>query len=305
MKINNFATKYFPVKRHSYIIYSFALLSMLFWGLSFVWFKIVITIYEPITIIFLRLVISSIFLFCLLAMLHQFQKIKPSDYKSFLILALFQPFFYFLGESYGLKFVSSTISSVIISTIPLFSPLVAYLTIKEKVSRSSLIGIIISFIGLLFMLINKDLSLNASSKGIMLLFFAVFSALGYSVIIKNLAHKYSALTIITYQNTIGAFYFLPLFLIFDFNHFINVVPSFYQISALLQLAIFASSGAYFFYIISIREIGVVRSNIFTNTIPIFTAIFSYFILAEKFGVNKIAGMVIVISGLVVSQIKRY
>lgn len=293
------------MKLHSFVVYLFALLAMLFWGLSFVWFKIVITAYEPITIIFLRLIISSVFLFGLLTLLHQFQRIKITDYKSFLLLALFQPFFYFLGESFGLKFVSSTISSVVISTIPLFSPLIAYITLKEKFSRLSLIGIFISFFGLLCMLINRDLSLNASPKGIMLLFFAVLSSLGYSVIIKNLSLKYSALTIIAHQNAIGALYFLPLFFFFDFNHFAHVVPTFSQVSALFQLAIFASSGAYFFYIISIREIGVVRANIFTNTIPIFTAIFSYFILAERFSFNKIIGMLIVISGVVISQIKRH
>jgi drug/metabolite transporter (DMT)-like permease len=151
-------------------VYLFAVLSMLFWGLSFVWFKIVVKWYEPITIIFLRLVISSFLLFAFLHLTRTWQTIKRKHIKYFLLLSFSQPFCYFLGESFGLKHVSSTVASVIIATIPLFSPFAAYYMVREKVTYSVIVGIAFSFAGILLMLINPDLSLNASSKGVILLF---------------------------------------------------------------------------------------------------------------------------------------
>ena len=289
--------------RKLYITYIFAIVSMICWGLSFVWIKIVYIYYRPLTAVFLRLVISSVLLFLIVKLLKKGQKIHKSDYKTFLILAFFEPLCYFLGESFGLSMnVSSTIASVIIATIPVFTPIAAYFTIKEKLTPLNYFGLFISFVGVLAMVINNDFSFSADPLGVLLLFFAVLSAMFYAVFIKKLAHKYNAFTILTYQNLIGAIYFLPLFLIFDFGHFITIEPNFELITALLQLSVFASTLAFLLYIPVVRDLGITKANIFTNFIPVFTAIFSYFILSEVLTFNKIVGMLIVIAGVLLTQI---
>jgi drug/metabolite transporter (DMT)-like permease len=292
------------LKVNSLKFYAAAVFSMLFWGLSFVWFKIVVKYYDPITIIFLRLLISGSLLLLFLFVSGKFERIRREDYKLFIALSLTQPFCYFLGESFGLRLVSPTIASVIISTIPVFSPLVAYFTIKEKFSAYSLSGILISFAGVLIMVVSKDFTLNAAPVGILLLFFAVLSALFYGVIIRKFSYTYSPFTIITAQNIIGMFYFLPLFMIIDFSHFITVKPTVELVGALLQLAVFASTFAYLLYIIALRNFGLTRANIFTNLIPIFTAFASWIILGEVLTLAKIAGIIVVICGVIVSQWKQ-
>jgi len=278
---------------------------MLFWGLSFVWFKIVVKWYEPITIIFLRLIISGALMMTFMLLTQSWQTVKRKHLKYFFLLSFTQPFCYFLGESFGLTLVSATIASVIIATIPLFSPIAAYFLVREKVTVHIIAGIVFSFAGILLMLINPDLSLNASPKGVLLLFVAVFAAVAYSVIIRKISHEYNPVTIITYQNMIGALYFLPLFLIFDFQHFITIKPTRELIMAMLQLAVFASTLAYVFYIIAIKGIGMIKANVFTNLIPVFTGIFSFFILDEQFTTIKVIGMVLVMFGVVISQSHRF
>ena len=289
------------MKFNTYKVYLFAVLSMLFWGLSFVWFKIVVKWYEPVTIIFLRLVISGALMMGFMLITRSFQVIKRKHLKYFLLLSFTQPFLYFLGESFGLKLVSPTIASVVIATIPLFTPFAAYYMVRERVSMSIIVGLAFSFAGILLMLINPDLSLNASPKGVLLLFVAVFAAVAYSVIIRKISYEYNPVTIITYQNLIGAIYFLPLFLIFDFENFIAVKPTRELVLAMLQLAVFASTLAYVFYIIAIKQIGVIKANIFTNLIPVFTGVFSFIILDEEFTWLKIFGMMLVLCGVIVSQ----
>lgn len=281
--------------------YLFVLLAMMFWGFSFVWFRQVVIFYEPITIITLRLFISGTLLVCLLFILKKWQPIQKADLKWFLMLAFSQPFCYFLGESFGLKQVSPTISSAVIATIPVITPLAAWLFVRERPGFKIWLGIIISSAGIALMLINRDLSLNAAPAGIALLFFAVVSAIAYSIIIRKLTDKYNALFIIAMQNVIGGLYFLPLFFIFDLGHFLVAKPDIAAIKALVLLSVFASTFAYYFYIISIREIGVTKANIFTNLIPVFTATLSYFVLSEQFTWAKIAGMVLVIAGVVIVQ----
>lgn len=286
-------------------VYVFAVLSMLFWGFSFVWFKIVVQWYEPITIIFLRLIISGALLSVFMLVTRSFQRIKPADRKYFFLLAFTQPLCYFLGESYGLKLVSSTVASVIIATIPLFSPFAAYYLVREKINASVVAGIMFSFAGIVLMLFNPDFSLNADPAGVAMLFFAVLSAVGYSVVIRKISDSYNPVTIITYQNLIGALYFLPLFLIFDFQKFIQVKPTNELVLAMLQLALFASTLAYVFYIIAIKGIGIIKANIFTNLIPVFTGVFSFYMLNEQFTAVKIVGMLLVLAGLLISQAANF
>jgi len=209
-----------------------------------------------------------------------------------------------MGESYGLKFSSSTYSAIIIATIPLFTPIAAFYTLGERLTKLNIAGLVVSFLGIIIMLVNKNFTLNASPLGILLLLFAVATAIGYSIFLKRLSSRYSAFFIIATQNLIGAIYFLPFFLTLELNLFLSVTPNFELISSLLALAILCSSLAYIFYTITIREIGISKINIFANLIPVFTAIFSYFILAEQFNFEKILGMFVVILGLFLSQIKK-
>jgi drug/metabolite transporter (DMT)-like permease len=277
---------------------------MLFWGMSFVWTKIVFEFYGPITTVLLRLVISSVILFIVLKLIGLLQPISQKHFKLFMLSALFEPLLYFLGENFGLQEVSSTIASVIIATIPVITPIFATFLLKEKITKFNILGIVISFIGIIIMVIDKNLNFTASPKGIALLFVAVFSTIGYAITIKKLAAIYNSATIITYQNIIGIIYFLPLFFIFDFKEFLIIRPSFKALTALFQLAIFASSLAFICYIHVVSKIGVSRANIFTNLIPIVTAVFSYYLLDEKFYFIKVLGIIIVIGGVFLSQIGK-
>lgn len=283
-------------------VYVLVIVAMIFWGMSFVWSSIVFKYYDPVTTVFVRLVISSAILLGALKLTGQWQRVRREDYKLFMISALMNPFLYFLGENYGLKYTSSTISAVIIATIPVFTPLFAWLFIHEKISKLNTIGMLFSFVGVLVMLIQPDLSFGASPKGVAFLLFAVAAAIGYSIYLKKLADRYSAFTIIAVQNLIGIFYFLPLFLIFGWDNFITVKPNFELVSALLQLSVFASSFAFVFYTMGMAQLGVSRTNMFSNFIPVFTAVFSFFILGEAFTPIKIAGMAIVIFGVYMSQL---
>ncbi|MGZ2370063.1 DMT family transporter [Ancylomarina sp. YFZ004] len=291
------------MNQKSLLVYGSLILAMLFWSFSFIWTKIVFLVYNPITTVFLRLFISSILLFIIGKGFKQISRIEKKDRLSILALAFFEPFLYFLGESFGLKYVSSTIGAVIISTIPLFSPIAAYYFHKEKLGKMNILGILISIIGVAIIIFNKSFSLIVSPIGLTCLFIAVGSAVGYSVVLKKLAAKYNPVTLVTYQNTLGMIYFLPLFLILDWQHFIQAVPTQEVLTALLLLAVFGSTLAFICFTYGLNHLGITKSNIFINVIPVFTAIFAYFVIDESLSFQKIIGMMVVIGGLFLSQLK--
>jgi len=289
------------VKKIHLPVYFYPLAAMLFWGMSFVWTSILLRYFQPVSIIFIRLVISSLFLFSVSLLSNKWEKVQRSDFWLFFLSAVFNPFLYFLGENYGLKYSSPTTTSVIIATIPVFSPIVAYFFFREKLTLVNIAGLFLSFGGVILILITKKFSLSIDKKGILFLSEAVMAALIYSVLVRKLTFRYKPLTIIKYQNLIGVFLFLPVFLVFESRSALLVRPNFEIISSFLLLSILASSLSFVFYTKSIQILGISKANIFSNLIPVFTAIFAFFLLSEQFTLQKLAGMLLVITGVFISE----
>ncbi|NOR75978.1 MAG: EamA family transporter [Draconibacterium sp.] len=291
------------MKNKDFLAFGSAMGAMFFWSFSFVWFKIAFIAYDPLTVVIFRLAIAAILITIIAISLKRLQKPTRKDLRLFIIMAFFEPFIYFLGESYGLKYVSSTVAAVIVSTIPLFSPIIVWYFYKEKISWMNIVGLLFSFVGVGFVVLNKSLQLDASPLGVGLEFMAVFAAIGYTVVLKNLVAKYNTLTIIAYQNIIGIIFFLPIWLIVDFNTFINTPFHAQAFRAIILLAVFSSTLAFVLFTQSVRQIGITRSNTFINLIPVFVALFSFYILKDELGLQKIIGIVIVVAGLFLAQIK--
>jgi len=283
-------------------IYGAIILSMIFWSLSFIWFKQANVNYKPLTIIFLRLVFAVIMLSIYLIMKGDFNVIKKEDRKWFLLLAVFEPFLYFIGESTGLTYVTSTTGSVIISTIPAVVALAAWLFFRERLRLINYAGIFLSFAGIVVFVLDGTGALSFNIKGLLLLLLAVFSAAGYNITLGRLVGSYSPVFIVNIQNIIGVILFAPIFILTDFSNFFRSSHSLSSLLPVLELALFASCGAFILFGWSVKQIGVARVNPFTNFIPIFTAVFSFFILGNTLTLQNITGMIIVISGIFLSQI---
>ena len=281
-----------------------ALAAMFLWGISYIWMKQLFDYLEPASILFFRLVVSSVFLYFVLRLMGKLERIKKEHYALFLLSALLNPFLYFMGESHGLQLVSPTISAVIIATIPVFTPVFARFFLKEHLSKLNIAGLIISFAGVLMMLVMKDFSLSADPFGVLYLFGAVASSIVYGIILKKLTLLYNALTIVWIQNFIGLFYFIPVILYKETDTLLYMPFSSQVILPILLLGVFSSSLAFVFFTRSVRSLGIARTNIYTNMIPVFTVMFSYFLLGELQNGQQFFGMMLVISGVIISQTKK-
>jgi drug/metabolite transporter (DMT)-like permease len=280
-----------------------ALLAMIFWSFSFVWVKVAYLAYGPLSVVLLRLIISVTLLFSFTFLIRRLQIVARKDLGIFFLMAFFEPFLYFMGESYGLLYVSSTVAAVIIATIPLFAPVAAWYFFRERLSMMNVFGLAVSFMGVCLVILNADFSLSASPKGVALEIVAVFAAVAYSTVLRKLAFRYNTFTIIGYQNLIGAGMFLPFWLIFESGTFFSTPFHPQAFRAIVLLAIFASSIAFILFTFSIRNIGINRSNTFVNLIPVFVAIFAWFILGDQITLQKAIGIAIVISGLFLAQFR--
>ncbi len=291
------------MKNKGYIVHLAGVIAMIFWGMSFVWSTQVYRSLNPTTTIFLRLLVATIFFTAILFAFRLNEKVKKEHLRLFALAAMFEPFLYFIFEGYGLKDTSPVIGSGIIAMIPLVTPIAARIFLKERLRPMNVVGFIVSFVGVIVMLLNKNLEFTASPKGILFLFGAVIVAVGYSIALIKLTKLYKPLTITWMQNIIGMIYFIPLVFVmerFQPSNFANVGT---YIIPLVCLGVFCSAVAYALWAFCFSRLGASKANVYSNLIPVFTAIFSYLLAIEEMTVNKIIGILVVVVGLVLSQMK--
>jgi len=283
-----------------WLTYLKAALAMAFWSLTFVWFKVAFRTYRPYEITLLRLILASVLLFGIMWLGRKGQKIRRKDFLQLMLVAFCEPFLYFVGEANGMQFVSSTLGSLVISTIPLVTAFGAWMFLRERITPWLFVGLIVSFAGVAVMSMDSA-DLSGTFKGIAFLMLAVFAGMFYGLLVKRLTHSYSALTIVAWQSLFGMLYFLPLLLIFDLKHFMSIQHQFLPLVAVIAMSLFASVGAFLLYTGVIRELGVIRSNVFTNLIPVFTVALAFVLLGDRLGLRSGFGLGLTLFGLFISQ----
>jgi len=283
---------------------------MIIWGSSFVFTKICLQSIDPIALIWLRLFIS---LFVLVPVVFLFYrdtfKFQWKDLKYMGLLAVFEPFLYFLGENFSLVYLSASLVSVIVATIPIFTTIVAVLIFREKLTVINALGISVSICGTIFILLWDNAGFDmVNIRGVLLAFLAVFSATCYIMILKKLLHNYNPIALLTWQNIIGCLFFTPLFV--SFSDLDAISNSLFTVSgnegvllwtALLILSFFCSAIAFLFFSTAIKTGGIVRTNIFSNIVPVITFILAAIMGQEHFSYIKFLAVFIVVGGLILAQ----
>ena len=292
-------------------------LAMLFYGVSFVSTKVALTAFGPVTILWIRLALSAGFLVALDAFLPEAASGRgradgaaagaPAtrrwpllpDMGPILLVTLFQPLLYFLAENIGLQYVSASIASIIIATIPVFTPVVARPFLDERVGLLTIAGLVLSLVGVAVIVLERRLEAQFTAGGLALIFVAVLAAVGYTVSVKLVPARYRPLTIVKLQSLIG----LPIVLVVALltEGLPSELPGGDVVAHVLYLGIFPSSLAFVFLSGGIRAIGANRANVFVNLVPVFTALVAWALLGELFTLQKLAGMAVVIVGVLAAQ----
>lgn len=263
------------------------------------WSEVVLRVYSPMDMLFLRLCITSVLLYLLFR--KKLQKIAKTDYVLVFLMAFCEPFIYFVGESYGIKYSGAGFASIMIALIPLLTPVAATIFLNIKSHWLVFVGLIVAFIGILMMILGGQFQLIVDIRGILCLSLAVISAVGYAMCVVKVSQRYNNFTIVFVQTFIAAVLFCPLFFTFGWSEFIHT-PFHYEVYVnLLLLAVLGSGLAFLCFVESVKRIGPVKTTMFSNFIPIITAIGAYFIMNESIKHNQLIGIFIVIVGLFIGQ----
>jgi drug/metabolite transporter (DMT)-like permease len=271
------------------------MLSVLFWGLSFVGTKIALESFTPLVLIFLRFSMASCFFIALLAF-RGFPTLTRREYGLLFVASLFQPGMYFLCETTGLQYTSASKASLIVATIPIAVLGLSTIFLKERVNGLVIGGIGLSLVGVAMLIFGDpqvNWSLGGPMLGDLLMFGAVMAMAIYTVLMKNLVEARSTLDITAVQFFYGTLLFAPAFFwqLPAMQWTAVTMPS---LIALISLTLFATIGAFVFFNFALSKIPTTQAAIFLNCVPVVTAIGAWLILDEWLTFIQISGGVLVL-----------
>ena len=289
--------------KSKFLIYLVSVFAITLWGISYIWTDMLIERNVPVFyFVFVRILLAGIILFLLNATRGRVTRIHRADLPKFLLLAFFEPFIYFLCESYGLKETGSpTLSAMIIATIPIFSIGAGVMFFKEKINAVNILGILLSLSGICLVVMSKGELGKNFIFGIILLLIAVMAEVGHASVTKSLSRNYSSQIIVMYQFLIGSVYLLPLFLIKGLDDFSMDYLSGEVMYPILCLAFLCSSLAFSLWVSTIKNLGVAKSGIFSALIPVVAAVVAWILGHEDLNLRQALGIILSTIGVILSQ----
>ena len=288
---------------------------MLCWAGAGIAVKEALVVFSPLTLIVLRFTIAIVLMLLVGVLFRRnevlgLQRVDKRDIPLFVLGGLFQPFLYFIFETYTYQsFASPTIAEAMLSTQPIMAPILAFIILREKVTRNNVVGILISTVGMLLLLLvgANDFALG-NPWGVLLAIVTVSMSVGYTIILRRIPTRYSSLSIVFYVQLVALVLFYAVWGVFDRQSLQDtIVPLSADITPVVAvgyLAVFASVTAFILFCYTVRQIGVTRANVFNNVRPVFTALLMWVIFDEQLPIWKWVGIIVIVIGLFISQKQR-
>ena len=278
----------------------FPFLFVIFWSSAFVSGQIIVQSASPFASLSFRFIIVALGFIIFAKIFNEKIFVKKSlIYQSAVTGILFHGFYLggvFFSYSVGL---SATLSALIVGLQPVLTNILSGPILKEKVTFTQWIGILLGLIGTIFV-IGLDVGKSIPILGIIASIVALIGATTATIWQKKFTNKLSLSVNNFYQAVAAAIFLLFASLLFEVSY-INFTTSF--ILSIGWQIIMVSFGAFtiLMYLIKIGSASK-TSNLFF-LVPPTTAIMAWFVLGEELYRNDLIGLMIASVGVFIATRK--
>lgn len=234
---------------------------------------------------------------------YKYKPIERKDIPVFLILsALSVPINQFLFVA-SIRLTTAPNVALAYALSPAFVLTIAILFAGERPNKIKVIGIVLAISGTVLILLERGLDMKSDYfTGNILVLIASLAWSLYTVIGKYYTMKYGALYSTCLTMIIGFFMYIPIYMM------LPVTTSFYDISAIswlqiMYLGVFTSFVGYVLWYFALKRIEASSLSVFNNFQPVLTTIMSILIFGTVLTPQFIAGGVLIIAGVWLTQRK--
>ena len=196
-------------------------------------------------------------------------------------------------------------STLMASVAPVMMIGFSWLIFRTKTTTLQFTGIVLSLLGAFAIVLKGNLNNLYNlyfTAGDLWMLAAVVSWCLYSVLLKKIDSKTSQLANLEVMIIIGVIFIIPFYIMESLNS--TYLPSTgLDLAIIGYVAVFASIIAFFSWNKGVSIIGPNRASLFLHLIPVFSAIWAISFLNEKFAFFHVIGVLFILSGIILSNIK--
>ncbi len=274
------------------------LLLGLVWGSSFFWIKIAVQEIGPFTLVAYRLLFGALGLILVVALRRPPLPPARRLWLAMAVMGLANTAIPFVLISWGEQYIDSGVASILNSTVPLFTMLIAHLfLVDERITWLKFSGLLAGFGGVV-LLFSRDI---AGSEGINSLLgqAAVLVAAmmygGSSVFARRVLRPVSPILQAFVTVTVAD---LMVWVAVPLVEFPLELPAGALVwTSIIWLGILGSCVAYLLYFYLIQEIGSTRTTLVTYLLPVFGVALGVIFLGERLNLQLVFGTILVVAGV--------
>lgn len=280
-----------------------AFLTVAIWGTTFVATKVLmLNGLSPAQIFTLRFSIAYV-----LMVIFQHKQLFSNSWKDeakMMLLGVTGGSLYFLSENEAMNFTTTTNTSLIVCSCPLFATILVRLVYRSsRINSIQLLGSLLAFIGMVIVVLNGRFVLHLSPVGDALAFTACMCWAVYSLLMKSVTHDYSAAFITRKVFFYGVLTILPYYIFMPGFPSMDVFAKPQVIGNLLFLGCLASMICFLTWNWCISKLGAVKATNWVYFNPITTMIFASWVLNEKITIYFLIGAVCILLGMYIADRK--
>ena len=285
-------------------IYLLLTLCVLFWSGNFIVGRYINTTIDPVQLAFFRWISVAFFLIPFL--IKDFKNIILIFKQNFFILnflAILSVTGYNTLLYHGLQTTQATNALLLNSIVPVEILLLSFFILKIKIVFKQLLGILLSLLGVLFLVVKGDISLLKTLEfniGDLWILGAGLTWALYSVLMKFKPKGLNILNFLSLLTYIGLFWLYLVYVAsgYSFEDDITLMQDNYLI--IIYISVFTSILSYIFWNLGVEKIGANQTGQFTHLMPLFGSILAYIFLGEVLHLYHLVGAVIIIVGIYLS-----
>ncbi|NOH28439.1 DMT family transporter [Vibrio mediterranei] len=284
------------------MVYLLPFLTVLIWGGNAIVNKIAASTIEPSAMSFYRWALAMLVMtpFCLPKLKRYWPEIRRNSGKLAFLALLGMVLNQSLGY-YAALTTSASNMALITSLVPLISVFMSVPLLGKKISMLSIAGGVISLAGLAFMLGQGDVAFfmhQTVAQGDLLMVLAAFVYATYCVLLKRWKMQLSSWMLIYTQGVFAVIMLFPLLLTSE-----TIMPTSASLPLITYAGLLASLIAPLCWVKAIDLIGADNSAMFMNLLPVIAVALAAALLGETITQFHVIGGLMVISGVILSQVK--
>ena len=278
----------------------YALISISFWGVSFVSTKAVLEKLDPFSIIVLRFGIGALFLLLLLVLKRIRLLVSIKYLRHLIILGILGVFVHQILQATALLTINASSAGWLISLSPIFTVILSILFLHEKMTITRAVGMVLAITGVLLVTSTRSghsfqFSINI---GFFLMIMSTLNWAVYSVLLKSLRIPYPPLLVTFYMSLIGLILTTP-FIIRSRGWVSLSLLNHREWSHMLFLGVFVSGIAYWYWGKALEVLEASKVSMFLYLEPVSTLVSAVLLLQEKVLFISVAGGIIIIIGVII------